>query len=67
MRSGTARIRPPHNTRALSPDELARLAEPYFDRIETVPDPRAALARARELGPRVLVTGSLYVLADLYR
>jgi len=30
-----------------------------------VPEPVAALARAHELGSRVLVTGSLYLLADL--
>jgi dihydrofolate synthase/folylpolyglutamate synthase len=55
------------NERALPADELARRAEPHFDRVEAVPDPRAAYARARELSPRVLVTGSLYLLADLYR
>lgn len=55
------------NERALPADELARRAEPHFARVETVADPRAAYARARELGPRVLVTGSLYLLADLYR
>ena len=53
--------------RALPADDVARTAEPYFAEVETVPDPRAALARARELSPRVLVTGSLYLLADLYR
>ena len=53
------------NDRALSEKELARYAEPYFDHVETAPDPRQALARARQLGPRVLVTGSLYLLADL--
>ena len=53
------------NDRALSEKELARHAEPYFDHVETAPDPRQALARARQLGPRVLVTGSLYLLADL--
>jgi dihydrofolate synthase/folylpolyglutamate synthase len=55
------------NERALPADELARRAEPHFARVEPVADPRAAYARARELGPRVLVTGSLYLLADLYR
>lgn len=55
------------NERALPADELARRAEPHFARIEVVAEPRAAYARARELGPRVLVTGSLYLLADLYR
>jgi dihydrofolate synthase/folylpolyglutamate synthase len=55
------------NERALPADELARRAERHFARVEAVADPRAAYARARELGPRVLVTGSLYLLADLYR
>jgi len=35
--------------------------------VEAVAEPVAALARARELGERLLVTGSLYLLADLYR
>ena len=35
--------------------------------VEAVDDPRAALGRARELGGPVLVTGSLYLLADLSR
>ena len=52
------------NARALPADQLARLAEPYFAEVEAVADPAAALARARERGP-VLVTGSLYLLADL--
>jgi folylpolyglutamate synthase/dihydropteroate synthase len=38
----------------------------WFGVVETVDDPRQALALARTLGPRVLVTGSLYLLADLY-
>jgi dihydrofolate synthase/folylpolyglutamate synthase len=54
------------NARALDEKELARRAEPYFDRVESDPDPRSALVRARSLGP-VLVTGSLYLLADLSR
>lgn len=54
------------NTRALPADELARLAAPYFDEVEAVSDPEAALTRAREDGP-VLVTGSLYLVADLSR
>ena len=44
---------------------LAARAEPYFDRVEAVAEPEDALARGRELGP-VLVTGSLYLLADLH-
>jgi dihydrofolate synthase / folylpolyglutamate synthase len=54
------------NTRALGEKELARRAEPYFEHVESNPDPVLALRRARELGP-VLVTGSLYLLADLYQ
>ncbi|MCP9484267.1 MAG: Mur ligase family protein [Gaiellaceae bacterium MAG52_C11] len=52
------------NPRALPAAELARRAAADFAHVETIPDPAAALARARELGP-VLVTGSLYLLADL--
>jgi dihydrofolate synthase/folylpolyglutamate synthase len=51
--------------RALPAAELAALAEPHFERVEAVPDPAAALRRGRESGP-VLVTGSLYLLADLH-
>jgi dihydrofolate synthase/folylpolyglutamate synthase len=54
------------NARALHEKELARRAEPYFERVESNPDPVLAVRRARELGP-VLVTGSLYLLADLYQ
>jgi folylpolyglutamate synthase/dihydropteroate synthase len=54
------------NPRALGEKELARRAEPYFEHVESNPDPVLALRRARELGP-VLVTGSLYLLADLYQ
>ena len=54
------------NERALSAGKLARLATRHFQRVETEPDPRAALARARESSDgRILVTGSLYLLADL--
>jgi dihydrofolate synthase/folylpolyglutamate synthase len=56
------------SARALPPDELARLAEPLFDRVQAVDDPEPALVRARELAGddgAVLVTGSLYLLADL--
>jgi dihydrofolate synthase/folylpolyglutamate synthase len=52
------------NPRALDEKELARRAEPYFDSVESQPDPVLALRRARSLGP-VLATGSLYLLADL--
>jgi dihydrofolate synthase/folylpolyglutamate synthase len=56
--------------RALSADELAAVARPHFDRAEAVPDPVAAVERGRLLaGPdgALLVTGSLYLLADLYK
>ena len=54
------------NPRVVPAEELARLAEPYFQVVEIEPDPATALARAREHGP-VLVTGSLYLIGDLSR
>jgi dihydrofolate synthase / folylpolyglutamate synthase len=54
--------------RALRAPELARRAVPLFRAVETVADPVSAVVRARELagaGGSVLVTGSLYLLADL--
>ena len=54
------------NSRALPAGELADLARTHFAEVESEPDPVTALARAREHGP-VLVTGSLYLLADLSR
>ena len=54
------------NPRALPAEELGRLAEGHFGRVEIEPDPDSALARAREHGP-VLVTGSLYLIGDLSR
>ena len=56
-----------HSARALPARELARLAAPHFGAVEAVADPVDALDRARELaaGRPVLVTGSLYLLADL--
>jgi dihydrofolate synthase/folylpolyglutamate synthase len=56
------------SARALPAEELARRAEPFFECVETEPDPAEALARGRELAGddgAVLVTGSLYLLADL--
>ena len=56
------------SARALPADELARRAELFFESVEAVHDPGEALARARELAGEeggVLVTGSLYLLADL--
>ena len=52
------------NARALPAEELAALASARIQAVEAVPDPAAALARARE-DPPVLVTGSLYLLAEL--
>jgi dihydrofolate synthase / folylpolyglutamate synthase len=54
------------NTRALSADELAAQARDRFEHVEAIADPQEALARARVLGGPVLVTGSLYLLADLH-
>jgi dihydrofolate synthase/folylpolyglutamate synthase len=53
------------NRRALSATDLAERARPYFGRVESLEDPVEALGRARSLGEPVLVTGSLYLLADL--
>ena len=49
------------SARALPATDLAELARRYFDQVEVVDDPVAALARAHELGEPVLVTGSLYL------
>jgi dihydrofolate synthase/folylpolyglutamate synthase len=54
--------------RALPAAELAALGSGHFERVETEPRPAVALARARELAQAegaLLVTGSLYLLADL--
>ena len=57
------------NPRALSPATLASLAAQLGGPpSEVVPDPRAAVARARELagpGGAVVATGSIYLVADL--
>jgi dihydrofolate synthase/folylpolyglutamate synthase len=56
------------NSRALSAEELATLGRRWFVRTETERDPGDAVVRARSIaGPSgaVLVTGSLYLLADL--
>jgi folylpolyglutamate synthase/dihydropteroate synthase len=55
------------NPRALGAEELADAARRHFRVVEAVPDPAAAVRRARALDRRVLVTGSLYLLADLAR
>jgi dihydrofolate synthase/folylpolyglutamate synthase len=54
------------NPRALPAAALADRARRYVSHVVTIADPVAALRRAHELGPRVLVTGSLYLLADLH-
>ncbi len=53
------------NDRALPADELAARARAWFAVVEAQDDPREALALAHSLGEPVLVTGSLYLLADL--
>jgi dihydrofolate synthase/folylpolyglutamate synthase len=53
------------SARALSAADLAERAGRYFDDVEAVDGPSKALARARAAGGPVLVTGSLYLLADL--
>ena len=53
------------STRALSAADLADRAQRYFDEVEAVEGPAEALLRARAAGGPLLVTGSLYLLADL--
>jgi dihydrofolate synthase / folylpolyglutamate synthase len=56
------------NARALPAEDLAARASAFFRRVECAPAPEDARALARKVaGPEgaVLVTGSLYVLADL--
>jgi dihydrofolate synthase/folylpolyglutamate synthase len=53
------------SSRALSAADLAERAVRYFDDVEAVEDRVEALTRARALGEPILVTGSLYLLADL--
>lgn len=52
------------NPRALAAADLAARARRCFARVDEIPDLETALATARE-DPPVLVTGSLYLLADL--
>jgi dihydrofolate synthase / folylpolyglutamate synthase len=57
------------NRRALTAGELADRARARFQRVEVVDDPSHAVARGRELAGAegaLLVTGSLYLLADLF-
>ncbi len=53
------------NPRSLPANDLAAHARRWFASVETAEDPEGAIARARALGGPVLVTGSLYLLADL--
>ena len=56
------------NARAIAPERLAKLAARHFATVETAPVSSDAVLRARQLAGRegaVLVTGSLYLLADL--
>ena len=56
------------NGRVLPARELGALASAHFERVEIEAQPRAARTRALELADAdggVLVTGSLYLLADL--
>jgi dihydrofolate synthase / folylpolyglutamate synthase len=56
------------NERALPAGELAARAEPYFQHVDARAAPDAARRRALELagpGGAVVVTGSLYLLAEL--
>ncbi len=59
------------NPRALSPGTLASLADQLGGpEAETVPDPRQALRRAREVAGAdgaVAATGSIYLVGDLVR
>jgi dihydrofolate synthase / folylpolyglutamate synthase len=55
--------------RSLAAEELAARAREFFAVVEPVADAPAAFERARDLAGRegaVLVTGSLYLLRDLY-
>ena len=56
------------NPRALPAEQLAARAAPHFAQVEIEPDPHRALTRARESSTGlILVTGSLYLLANLAR
>lgn len=53
------------SARSLPASVLAEHARRHFAVVEEIDDPLAAVRRAHELGEPVLVTGSLYLLADL--
>jgi dihydrofolate synthase / folylpolyglutamate synthase len=53
------------SARSLPASDLAERARRYFAAVEAVDDPGEALKRGRSQAGPVLVTGSLYLLADL--
>lgn len=53
------------NPRSLPAEDLAGRARDHFEVVEASDEPRDALELAHALGEPVLVTGSLYLLADL--
>jgi dihydrofolate synthase/folylpolyglutamate synthase len=56
------------NPRSLAAEDLAGRAERFFESVEAIADPSEAVTHARELAGdegAVLVSGSLYLLADL--
>ena len=64
--AGTVVATQSSNARSLPAAELADRARRYGSRVVAVEDPAAAVRTAHEFGGPVLVTGSLYLLADLY-
>lgn len=54
------------NTRSLPAAELAEIGRQFFDRVEIEPNPGTARKLALDSGDAVLVTGSLYLLAELH-
>jgi dihydrofolate synthase/folylpolyglutamate synthase len=54
------------NVRTLAADALADRGRRYFSNVVAIDSPLAAVRHARDVGSRVLVTGSLYLLADLH-
>lgn len=54
------------NDRSVPAAELAELARRFFAHVEVEPDPRGARRAALEAGDAVVVTGSLYLLSELY-
>jgi dihydrofolate synthase/folylpolyglutamate synthase len=59
--------RPPIE-RGLEPEEVARAAEPFFDRVVTAPDTAGALSLAHAMAGEagvIFVTGSLYLVGEV--